>query len=154
MKRICFLLAIIGFCSWGCNNSPEQVADAKVVERGRKTVHPQKFRLKSGSADDSNSVYTAGNIFIKVANGQDSMQTITISKEQKRLINYIRKIDSLPSYYLYTNAGDTIMALLAGTKFTAYRILNNKAVLLDHFFTKGLPELEYRDSVPAFIHHK
>ncbi len=82
------------------------------------------------------------------------MQTITISRAQKRLINYIRKIDSLPSCYLYTHAGDTILALLSGTKFTAYRIRNNKAVLLDHFFTKELPELEYRDSVPEFIHHK
>ncbi|MBV8255846.1 MAG: hypothetical protein JO154_24840 [Chitinophaga sp.] len=152
MKRICFRLAIILLACWSCNSDPEQEHETKVIERGRKTVHPQHFKLQSGGPSDSAAVYTAANIIIKVENGEDSMQTITISNPQKRLINYIRKIDTLPSPYLYIYDNDTILGLYAAGKFTAYRIANSKALLFDHFFTHKVPELQARDSVLEFMH--
>ncbi|NIG53106.1 hypothetical protein [Chitinophaga sp. Cy-1792] len=154
MTRIGFYIAVILFSCQACNSAPEPTEEVHVADRTKKTIQPQHFKLKSGHPGDESTVYTAANITMNVENGADSMQTITISSKDKRLINYIRKVDTLPSPYLYISEGDTILGLFTAGKFTAYKIRNNKALLFDHFFTHELPELARRDTILEFIHHK
>jgi hypothetical protein len=88
------------------------------------------FTLVHGNVNSDSAVFEQAGITAAFTNTR-GMQVIHITRQGKRLINYMRAIDSgatvIPTPSLIIKGGDTSVAVKAGARHFFFPIKNNKA---------------------------
>lgn len=96
-----------------------------------KAGKPVAFKLQSGHPDSSNASYALSGITVSFEQTADASQTISIKKDAKRLINYIRSTDTaertLPTPYMTINGKDTVITFNIRQDAFRFKIKDNKA---------------------------
>lgn len=132
MYRIILLIPVLLF---GCQQSAHQeTAKAGSSQKTATTNTPVPFKLISGNMNSDSAVFEAAGITASIANPSAGMQTIHITQHGKRLINYMRAIDSnaavIPVPELFITGTDTLVGFNiqqpSARKFF-FKIKNNKA---------------------------
>ncbi|CAL1516478.1 hypothetical protein [Chitinophaga sp. MM2321] len=143
MSKAIILLSLSILLFGACkNNNQRAKAPSAAGENAR------VFKLVSGDTDSSSAAFSLSGITVSFLNTPDSMQTILINGGGKRLVNYIREIDStetfLPTPYLSIKGKDTMVSFSIShenkqTEFL-FNIKNNKAThtkIVDTTYKKG-----------------
>lgn len=112
----------------GCQPSPTPHTGKNPGTRPSGTASPHPFRLISGSTAGDSAVFEAADITTAITNSGAGTQTIHITRQGKRLINYIRAVDSgrieIPVPQLLIAGTDTSILL----QHIVFKIKNGKAV--------------------------
>ncbi|MFY0252452.1 hypothetical protein ACDQ55_00710 [Chitinophaga sp. 30R24] len=108
----------------------EQVPQQKGAQPHHEGAVPVPFKLVSGQKDGDSAAFERGDIKTTFTY-EAGMQTIQLIRQGKRLINYIRAIDSsvsktFPVPQLIVDNGDTVVGFSTGNFF--FRIKNNQAI--------------------------
>ncbi|MET3875989.1 hypothetical protein ABIE50_001401 [Chitinophaga sp. OAE865] len=97
-------------------------------------AEPAPFTLTSGNINSDSAIFEAAGITASIANSGTGMQTIHITREGRRLINYMRAIDTsdtvIPVPQLIITGTDTavgINTIPATSRKIFFKIKNNKA---------------------------
>ncbi|MBC9930882.1 hypothetical protein [Chitinophaga qingshengii] len=92
---------------------------------------PVAFKLQSGHPDSSQASFVLSGITVSFEQSPDALQTISIRKNEKRLINYIRAVDTaekmLPTPYMTINGKDTLITFNILEDAFRFKIKDNKA---------------------------
>ena len=95
---------------------------------------PVPFTLTSGNINSDSAVFETAGITASIVNSGTGMQTIHITREGRRLVNYMRAIDTsdtvIPIPQLMITGTDTAVGINtapAGTRKIFFKIKNNKA---------------------------
>jgi hypothetical protein len=114
--RCLFLLAVLCLA---CGQSAKEGALTEIP-----------FTLTHGSVNSDSAVFEQAGITAAFTNTR-GMQVIHITRQGKRLINYIRAIDSgatvIPTPGLIIKGGDTSVAVKTGSRHFFFLIKNNRA---------------------------
>ncbi|NSL88637.1 hypothetical protein ECE50_017480 [Chitinophaga sp. Mgbs1] len=108
------LLSICTCCFFACQQTAEKTDEAK--PSAASAAGAKAFKLTGGSKDSARATFTLSGISVAFSNNNDSLpvQTISIRQGDKRLVNYIRAIDSsekiLPTPYLSVQGKDTLIS--------------------------------------------
>ncbi|NML36954.1 hypothetical protein HHL17_07065 [Chitinophaga sp. G-6-1-13] len=96
-----------------------------------KTGKPVAFKLQSGHPDSSSASFVLSGITVSFDQTADASQTISIKKDEKRLINYIRSADTaektLPTPYMTINGKDTVITFNIRQDAFRFKIKDNRA---------------------------
>jgi hypothetical protein len=129
-------LLLIPILLFGCQQTARQKApDPAHSDNPATETKPIPFKLISGNTNSDSAAFEAEGITATIVNSQAGMQTIHITQHGKRLINYIRAVDSsntaLPAPELFITGTDTAVGFNlqqpSARKFF-FRIKNNKAI--------------------------
>ncbi|WP_142683840.1 hypothetical protein [Chitinophaga polysaccharea] len=97
-------------------------------------AEPVPFTLTSGNINSDSAIFEAAGITASIANSGTGMQTIHITREGRRLINYMRAIDTsdtvIPVPQLIITGTDTAVGINttpATSRKIFFKIKNNKA---------------------------
>jgi hypothetical protein len=130
-RTLLLLPVLILSCKQPATKTPSEAIPATLT--GAKTV-PVPFSLISGNTNSDSAVFEAAGITASIANSGTGMQTIHITREGKRLINYMRAIDStvtaIPVPQLIITGTDTVVGLNTDpvtTRKIFFKIKNNRA---------------------------
>lgn len=142
MQRILLLLPVLFF---GCKQpASKSTAEKTAATVNMREVKPQPFDLISGKIESDSAVFEAAGITAAIGNGPNGIQTIHITREGKRLINYMRAIDStattIPVPQLIITGTDTAVGFNMGKM--RFNIKNNRAT-----YTKGDEATASDDSI-------
>jgi len=132
VQRTLLLLPVLLLgCKQPATKTPQEATPANVT--GTQTV-PVPFSLISGNINSDSAVFEAAGITASIANSGTGMQTIHITREGKRLINYMRAIDSaaatIPVPQLMITGTDTAVGFNtepAANRKIFFKIKNNRA---------------------------
>jgi hypothetical protein len=127
VQRTLLLLPVLFI---GCTQpSSTSTAGKTAAATTRAAVKPKPFRLISGKTDSDSAVFEAAGITAAIANGANGIQTIHITREGKRLINYMRAVDSgattIPVPQLILTGTDTAVGF--NNSKILFNIKNNRA---------------------------
>ncbi|SEW27735.1 hypothetical protein [Chitinophaga arvensicola] len=127
MQRTLLLLAVLFI---GCTQpASRSAADKTTAATSIANAKPEPFRLISGKTDSDSAVFEAAGITASIANAANGIQTIHITREGKRLINYMRAIDSnataIPVPQLIITGTDTAVGF--NTNKILFKIKDNRA---------------------------
>ncbi|MEC5142145.1 hypothetical protein [Chitinophaga sp. 212800010-3] len=120
----------------GCQSSADKKAgDHVTTPTSSDKINNQPFRLISGNTAGDSAVFEAADIVTTIANTGSGMQTIHIMRQGKRLINYMRAVDTgnnvIPTPQLHIAGTDTAVVLNVQRKDSSgpiiFKIKNNKA---------------------------
>ncbi|HVI43611.1 MAG TPA: hypothetical protein VM802_02025 [Chitinophaga sp.] len=133
MYRPLFLFILVLVVAACRNNSQQR-------PKGTEKVIPEDARIKdfkliSGGTGLDSAVFTKADITVSFNISPDSTQTIHITQRGKRMINYIRKMDSaekaIPVPYLSVSGKDTLVGFHIPNQYNNkhffFKIKNNKA---------------------------
>lgn len=129
MQRTLLLLPVLMLsCKQPATKTPSGAAASAIQ------AAPVPFTLTNGNINSDSAVFEAAGITASIANSGAGMQTIHITREGRRLINYMRAIDTIdtliPVPQLMITGTDTVVAINtapAGTRKIFFKIKNNKA---------------------------
>lgn len=96
-----------------------------------KAGKPVAFKLQSGHPDSSSASFVLSGMTVSFDQTADALQTISIKKDEKRLINYIRSADTaektLPTPYMTINGKDTVITFNIRQDAFRFKIKDNRA---------------------------
>ena len=123
-------LLLIPVLFLGCQQQSVKEA-SRANGSGAATETP--FTLVHGNVNSDSAVFEQAGITASFANS-GGMQVIHITRQGKRLINYMRAIDStntvIPVPSLIIKGMDTSVEVKAGARHFFFRIKNNKAIYM------------------------
>lgn len=128
-------LLLIPILLLSCQQStPGEAAKTNSIAKPAEKTKPIPFKLISGNTESDSAVFEAKGITATIVNSSAGMQTIHITQNGKRLINYMRAVDSsakaIPLPELLITATDTAVGFNipspSARKFF-FKIKNNKA---------------------------
>ncbi|MDR6565439.1 hypothetical protein [Chitinophaga ginsengisegetis] len=133
MQRTLLLLPVLILsCKQPATKTPQEAASVTETQ-----AVPVPFTVISGNINSDSAVFEAAGITAAIANSGTGMQTIHITREGKRLINYMRAIDStakaIPVPQLIITGTDTVVGLStapAAARNIFFKIKNNKATYI------------------------
>lgn len=107
-------------------SAPATTADVQAV--------PVPFTLTSGNTNSDSAIFEAAGITAAIVNSGTGMQTIHITREGRRLINYMRAVDAgdtvIPIPQLMITGTDTVVGINTSPTVPRkifFKIKNNKA---------------------------
>ncbi|WP_343745470.1 hypothetical protein [Chitinophaga sp.] len=131
-KAIILLSFSVVVLSLGACNQSEQ--PGKLGGGGffsSKAGKPVAFKLQSGHPDSGRASFALSGITVSFDQTADASQTISIKKDEKRLINYIRTADTaekaLPTPYMTINGKDTVITFNIRQDAFRFKIKGNRA---------------------------
>lgn len=138
-KTLLLLSVFILSCKQPATKNPSGTASAAMADA---QAAPVPFTLTSGDINSDTAVFEVAGITASIVNSGSGMQTIHITREGRRLINYMRAIDTgdtvIPIPQLIITGTDTAVGINttpAATRKIFFKIKNNKAT-----YTRSLEE--------------
>ncbi|MBC9913522.1 hypothetical protein [Chitinophaga varians] len=115
-----------------CNQSEQPGSSGKTGGLfTSKAGKPVAFKLQSGHPDSGRASFVLSGITVSFDQTADASQTISIKKDEKRLINYIRSVDTtektLPTPFMTINGKDTVITFSIRQDAFRFKIKDNRA---------------------------
>ncbi|NLR56548.1 hypothetical protein HGH93_00450 [Chitinophaga polysaccharea] len=150
MQRSLLLVPIFLFACQQTATKEETTTGQPPVTTAKTTPKSVAFKLISGNTNSDTAVFEQAGITAGIANTGNGMQTIYITQQGKRLINYIRAIDSattaLPTPALVITGTDTLVSFnRQQTNSFSFKIKNNRG-----FYMKSTHQADSIKKAPLF----
>lgn len=150
MQRALLLIPIFLFACQPTATKEEATTGQQPVATAKTTPKPVAFKLISGNTNSDTAVFEQAGITAGIANTGNGMQTIHITQKGKRLINYMRAIDSatagLPTPTLIITGTDTLVSFnIQQANSFSFKIKNNRGV-----YMKSIHQADSIKKAPSF----
>ncbi|NLR79673.1 hypothetical protein [Chitinophaga eiseniae] len=135
MQRSLLLIPIFLFACRQIATKEEATTGQQPATTAQTTPKPVAFKLISGNTNSDTAVFEQAGITAGITNTGNGMQTIHITQQGKRLINYMRAIDSattaLPTPMLVITGTDTLVTFnMQQDNSFSFKIKNNRGVYM------------------------
>lgn len=135
MHRALLLIPIFLFACQQTATKEEITTGGQPATTAKTTPKPVAFKLISGNTNSDTAVFEQAGITARITNTGNGMQTIHITQQGKRLINYMRAIDSattgLPTPTLVITGTDTLVSFnRQQTNSFSFKIKNNRGIYM------------------------